>query len=197
MRANESPLTAAEAVAAAPSSIASNHMTTARSGVPLASSSDGAEEQAATNTARNIKRSALLSTSGGYRWSSRTGRGYGTPVDFPWYKAAVVGAVAGFISGLLGIGGGVIVVPGLVLLVGLNQYSAAATSVATIVGSLAAALFAFSSEGTVDWTTAAIIFIGAAVGAWAGAKWMDRIPEHLLAGTFAAVMGVAAIRMWL
>jgi len=117
-------------------------------------------------------------------------------VDFPWYKAALVGAVAGFISGLLGIGGGVIVVPGLVLLVGLNQYSAAATSVATIVGSSAAALYTFSGSGSVNWSTAAIVFAGAAVGAWAGARWMDRVPEHWLTGVFAAVMAVAAVGMW-
>jgi len=110
--------------------------------------------------------------------------------------SALVGSVAGFLSGLLSIGGGVIVVPGLVLLVGLNQYSAAATSVATIVGSSAAALFAFSSNGSVDWSTAAIVFTGAAVGAWAGARWMDKVPEHVLAGTFALVLATAAVRMW-
>jgi uncharacterized membrane protein YfcA len=137
-----------------------------------------------------------LSTPRGYLWSSATGRRYGIDVDFPWYKAALVGSVAGFLSGLLGIGGGVIVVPGLVLLVGLNQYSAAATSVATIVGSSAAALFAFSSNGSVDWSTAAIVFTGAAVGAWAGARWMDKVPEHVLAGTFALVLATAAVRMW-
>ena len=117
-------------------------------------------------------------------------------MEFPWYKAAVVGSVAGFISGLLGIGGGVIIVPGLVLLVGLNQYSAAATSIATIVGASAAGLYAFSGNGSVDWSTAAIVFAGAAVGAWAGAKWMDKVPEHLLAGMFALVLATAAVRMW-
>jgi hypothetical protein len=117
-------------------------------------------------------------------------------VDSPWYKAALVGVIAGFVSGLLGIGGGVIVVPGLVLFVGLNQYSGAATSVATIVGSSAAALYAFSGNGSVDWTAAAVVFIGAAIGAWVGASWMDRIPEHWLAGTFAAILALAAVRMW-
>ena len=137
-----------------------------------------------------------MSTGRGYRWSSITGWRYGIGVEFPWYKAALVGSVAGFISGLLGIGGGVIVVPGLVLLVGLNQYSAAATSVATIVGSSAAGLYAFSSNGSVDWLTAAIVFAGAAVGAWTGARWMERVPEHWLAAIFALVLASAAVRMW-
>ena len=118
-------------------------------------------------------------------------------MSFSWAKAAIVGIVAGFLSGLLGIGGGVIVVPGLVLLVGLNQHAAAATSVATIVLSASAALFAFGTDGAVDWATAMIVFTGAAAGAWAGAHYMSRIPEHVLAGVFTVVLAVASIRMFM
>jgi uncharacterized membrane protein YfcA len=118
-------------------------------------------------------------------------------MGFSWVKALLVGIVAGFASGLLGIGGGVIVVPGLVLLVGLSQYSAAATSVATIVVSAAAAVISFGINGNVDWPVAAIVFIGSATGAWLGAHYQSRIPESLLAGMFSLVMMVAAVRMWL
>lgn len=117
-------------------------------------------------------------------------------MGFSWLKAAAVGIVAGFLSGLLGIGGGVIVVPGLVLLVGLDQYSAAATSVATIVLSASAALVVLGTGDSVGWTTALIVFAGAAAGSWAGAKYMDKIPEYVLTGVFAFVMAVAAVRMW-
>jgi uncharacterized membrane protein YfcA len=112
-------------------------------------------------------------------------------------KALVVGIVAGFLSGLLGVGGGVIVVPGLVLLVGLDQYNAAATSGATIVLSASAALIAFSTNGSVQWGTAAIIFIGSAAGAWLGSHYLHKVPEHLLAGVFSVVMVIAAVRMWI
>jgi len=112
-------------------------------------------------------------------------------MGFSWLKAAV----AGFLSGLLGIGGGVIVVPGLVLLVGLNQYAAAATSVTTIVLTASAALVAFSIGGDVDWNTAAIVFAGSATGAWAGAKYIDRIPEQVLAGAFTVMLAASALRM--
>lgn len=108
-----------------------------------------------------------------------------------------MGVVAGTVSGLLGIGGGVIVVPGLVLLVGLNQYMAAATSVATITLSASAALAAFAYTGSVDWLTAMIIFVGAAVGAIVGARFLERVPEHILAAMFSAVMFLAAVRMLL
>ncbi len=117
-------------------------------------------------------------------------------MSFSWPKAAIVGIVAGFLSGLLGIGGGVIVVPGLVLLVGLDQHSAAATSVATIVLTASAGLLAFGSGGAVDWATALVVFTGAATGAWAGAHYMNRIPEHVLAGIFTIVLGVSAVRMF-
>ncbi len=118
-------------------------------------------------------------------------------MGFSWAKAALIGVVAGTVSGLLGIGGGVIVVPGLVLLVGLNQYNAAATSVATITLSASAALAAFAFAGSVDWVTAGVIFIGSAVGAVIGAKYVDRVSEHVLAGVFSVVMFAAAVRMWL
>lgn len=118
-------------------------------------------------------------------------------MTFSWPKAALVGIIAGFLSGLLGIGGGVIVVPGLVLLVGLDQHSAAATSVATIVFTASAALLAFGTGGSVDWLTAAIVFGGAAAGAWAGAHYMDKIPEYALAGVFTLVLAGSSVRMLL
>lgn len=114
-----------------------------------------------------------------------------------WLKALAVGVVAGFASGLLGIGGGVIVVPGLVLLVGLDQYKASATSAATIVLSASAGLIAFATNGSVDWITAGIIFVGSATGAWVGAHYLERVPEPLLAGVFSVVMMISAVRMWL
>lgn len=118
-------------------------------------------------------------------------------MGFSWVKALLVGIVAGFASGLLGIGGGVIVVPGLVLLVGMTQYSAAATSVVTIVMSASAAVIAFGINGSVDWLVAALVFIGSGTGAWLGAKYQNRIPEYALASVFSLVLMGAAVRMWL
>jgi uncharacterized membrane protein YfcA len=111
-------------------------------------------------------------------------------------KSTLLGTVAGYVAGLLGIGGGILKVPGFVLLLKYDHYRAAATSVATIVLSAAAALYTFSGDGSVQWSSAGVIFIGAAVGAWLGARYMDRVPEHLLAGTFSVVMAISAIRMW-
>lgn len=110
-------------------------------------------------------------------------------------RAAAIGVVAGIVSGLFGVGGGVIVVPALVLLLGFSQYEASGTSTATIVASSAAALGAFAFDAEVDWGAAVLIFVGAGVGAWAGARYLERVPERGLAIAFTIVMVFAAIRL--
>jgi len=118
-----------------------------------------------------------------------------------WLFAALIGIVAGFLSGLFGIGGGVVIVPAFVLLLQLDQYRAAATSVATIVVTAAAALITFTVTATgdeqINWAAAVIVFSGSAVGAVVGARYLERIPEYVLTGVFALVMAVGAARMLL
>ena len=112
-------------------------------------------------------------------------------------RAGLLGFAAGGVAGLFGVGGGVIVVPGLVLWFGMSQYRASGTSVAAIVASSAAALAFFASEGRVDWWAVLLIFVGSGTGAWLGARFVTRIPEFALTATFAAVMLIAAVRLWL
>lgn len=112
-----------------------------------------------------------------------------------WAKAALIGLVVGSLAGLLGIGGGAIIVPGLVLLIGLDQYSAAGTSVAVIVLTASAALVTFAIAGNVDWQIAAVVFAGSAIGAWVGARFVHKVPEHVLAGVFTLVLAASAARM--
>ena len=106
-----------------------------------------------------------------------------------------LGIVAGLVGGLFGIGGGVIVVPGLVLWLGFDQHRASGTSVATIVASAGAALVTFAGDGSVDWGAAAIITIGAVTGAAIGARSLHRIPAEMLRRAFAVVLVAAALRM--
>lgn len=110
--------------------------------------------------------------------------------------AILLGAAAGVVSGLFGVGGGVIIVPGLVLGLRLDQYSASGTSVATIVASATTGVISFALDGKVDWAAAGALFIGAGLGAWVGARFSTRVPEHVLAGAFAIVLLVAAVRLW-
>jgi len=110
-------------------------------------------------------------------------------------RAGALGVFAGVVSGLFGVGGGVIAVPGLVLWMGLDQRRASATSLATIVASAGAALLLFGTASSVDWTAAGYLLIGAVVGAWVGARFLDRVPTAVLTWTFAGLMLVAAARL--
>lgn len=110
-------------------------------------------------------------------------------------RAVFVGVLAGSVSGLFGVGGGVVVVPGLVVWMGLDQRRAAATSLATIVVSAGVALLLFGSASAVQWSSAAYLLIGALVGAWGGARFLDRISGGVLTWLFAGLMLVAALRL--
>jgi uncharacterized membrane protein YfcA len=110
-------------------------------------------------------------------------------------KSLALGAIAGIVAGLFGVGGGVIVVPGLVLWLALSQKEASGTSTASIVASSAAAMIAFGVSGDVDWRAAGLLLVGSVAGAWLGAWAAGRINERILAITFAAVLAVAGIRM--
>ena len=113
----------------------------------------------------------------------------------PPYRAVALGVVAGIVGGLFGVGGGVIVVPGLVLWLGFDQHRASGTSVATIIASAGAALLTFAGDGSVDWGAAAIITIGAVGGAAIGTRILHRIPATTLRRAFAVLLMVAAVRM--
>jgi len=110
-------------------------------------------------------------------------------------RPVALGLVAGFVSGLFGVGGGVIIVPGLTLWLGFSIHRASATSVAAMIVSASSAVLMFGVEGAVDWHAAAFIVIGTTVGAAIGARAMGRIPESLLTRVFAVVMVVAAVRL--
>lgn len=110
-------------------------------------------------------------------------------------RAIALGLLAGILAGLLGIGGGLVIIPGLVLWLGLTQHEASGTSLAAVVATSGSALISFGIEGAVDWQAAALIAIGALVGVSIGARVIHRIPAKVLARTFSAVVLIAAIRM--
>ena len=110
-------------------------------------------------------------------------------------RASILGVAAGVVSGLFGVGGGVLVVPGLAIWMGLDQKRAAATSLATIVASAGAALVLFGAADSVDWDSALYLLAGAVVGAWLGTRLLDRVPMAVLTWVFAGLMLVAATRL--
>lgn len=108
----------------------------------------------------------------------------------------VLGLVAGVFSGLIGIGGGLIIVPVLVLLFGMSQHMAQGTTLALMVppiGLLAA--WVYYKNGFVDLKVAAFICLGFFVGGLIGAKFATDIPEITLKRIFGIVLLLASIKM--
>lgn len=109
--------------------------------------------------------------------------------------AAGIGFAAGFAGGLFGVGGGLLIVPGLVLLLATRQAEAHATSLAAIVAMAAASASRFALGGSVDWAAVPLLFLGAGAGAYLGARLVGRIPDVWLARAFVALAVVGAVRM--
>jgi hypothetical protein len=108
----------------------------------------------------------------------------------------LLGVVAGIFSGLIGIGGGIIIVPMLVLLFGLSQHTAQGTTLALMVppiGLLAA--LAYYKQGFVDLKIAAFICVGFFIGGLFGAKFALGIPETILKKIFGAVLLLVSLKM--
>lgn len=78
-------------------------------------------------------------------------------------RAALLGLAAGFLSGLFGVGGGILIVPVLVLALGMNQRLAHGTSLAAVLPIAASGLIGFAVEDSVDWPVALALTAGAMV----------------------------------
>ena len=121
--------------------------------------------------------------------------------DAPGNRSALVlvgaGATAGFLSGLFGVGGGLIMVPALVLLVGMAQHRAHATSLAAIVPIAAVGAAIFGGTDNVNLVAAALLIAGSLLGVQAGTRLMDRLSGERLALVFGGFVMVVAIAMLL
>lgn len=108
----------------------------------------------------------------------------------------VVGVAAGMLSGLIGIGGGIIIVPALVILFGFSQHTAQGTTLALMVppiGLLAA--WTYYKAGFVDLKAAAIICIGFVAGSVLSANFATAIPEAMLRKIFGGVLLLVSLKM--
>ena len=111
--------------------------------------------------------------------------------------AIAVGFAAGIVAGLMGVGGGILFVPGLTLLLDQNQIHAEATSLLAILPTAAAGVWRQRSYGNVRWRAALVLGLGAIVGVEAGVQIAESLPEHALRRLFALLMlGVAAQLAW-
>lgn len=106
-----------------------------------------------------------------------------------------VSLIAGSLSGLLGIGGGVVNVPTMTILMGVPVRVAVSTSTYMLGATAAASAAIYYARGQLDPLVAAPVAIGILVGAWAGARLSTRVSQGVLRGLFAALAIVLAIQM--
>ena len=110
-------------------------------------------------------------------------------------RLVAIGLVAGVFSAFFGVGGGIIAVPLLVLVVGMAERPATATSLMAIAITASAGVVAYGLRGEIDVGYAAIVGLPAAVGALAGSAWQQRIRTSTLTYGFAVLL--TGLGFWL
>ena len=113
-----------------------------------------------------------------------------------WVLVGAIGLIAGVVSGLFGVGGAIVIVPGLVLLVKLSQHAANGTSLAALllpVGLLGAV--EYYRRGEVNVPYAIVIALGLFVGALLGAKLAGAVSDTALRRGFGAFLLLVSARL--
>lgn len=110
-------------------------------------------------------------------------------------RLLLIGVVAGFFSALFGVGGGIVIVPLLVLFAAYPQREATGTSLAAIGVIALVGVIAYGVRGEVHFGYAALVGFPAAAGAVAGVVLQQRIPVRALAFAFAGLLVVVGIAM--
>lgn len=109
----------------------------------------------------------------------------------------LIGVTAGALSGLFGIGGGVVIVPALIYFAGYTQHLATGTSLAVLLPPIGvAAVYEYYRHGNVNMRAALVIAAATIVGAWAGSLVANRMAGpylRLAFGTFIVILGVSLI----
>jgi hypothetical protein len=111
-------------------------------------------------------------------------------------RLVVIGVCAGFLSGLLGVGGGVIIVPLLVLWLGWGQKEGQATSLAAVFFIAIYAATVYGIEGHIDYLRAVLIGVPALAGVLVGTRLAARLQSDTLGLMFAAFQVTIAIFMF-
>ena len=109
-------------------------------------------------------------------------------------KAIAVGLLVGFLTGLLGVGGGFLLTPALTLFLGLRMKHAVGSSLAIIVLNSAAGFSAHAAGFTVDWPTVLAFAIPAVLGSLAAARLARRLKDSHIRISFAVL--IFAVAAW-
>ena len=108
-------------------------------------------------------------------------------------RLALIGTAAGLFSGMFGVGGGTVIVPLLIMLLGYEARAATGTSLAAIILIAAAAAVTHEGYGNVNESEALLVGLPAIAGVLVGTAVQQRVPQATLKLVFAALMVVTAI----
>lgn len=109
----------------------------------------------------------------------------------------LIGLVVGMVSGVVGIGGGILFIPALVYLLGMDQYKAQGTSLGALLAPVGLLAFLeYYRRGHADLRVALLLAVGFFVGGYFGAVGAVHIPQLLLRRIFAVTLVVIGGRMW-
>lgn len=112
-----------------------------------------------------------------------------------YVSAAAIGALVGFLSGYVGLGGGFIIVPVLQGLFGLTMKQSTGTSLVAV-GILSIPSFiTHALLGNVAWIIGALLIVGSVLGAKLGAQILKRVNDHMLTGLFGILLVFAGVIM--
>jgi uncharacterized protein len=110
--------------------------------------------------------------------------------------AILCGLVVGLLAGVMGIGGGILLVPIMVIGFGFTQHLAQGTSLAAIVPTSIAGAYSHDRGGNVDRGAALWVSLGGLAGALLGALVAFHLPREILARLFGALLIYSAYRIW-
>lgn len=113
-----------------------------------------------------------------------------------WIELGLLGLGAGVVAGLFGVGGAVVIVPGLVLLAKLPQHTAHGTSLAALLPAVGIlGVLEYHRRGQVNIPYAAAIAAGIFLGAFLGAKLAGGLPEPVLRKLFGGFLLLVSVRL--
>ena len=108
----------------------------------------------------------------------------------------VIGLLAGILSGLVGVGGGILMIPLLIMFLGLTQHQAQGTALFAMlppIGILAA--MNYYKEGFVKWEYAAVMALTFVMGGYFGSKLAISLPDQTVRKVFGVIMLIGAIKL--
>ena len=108
----------------------------------------------------------------------------------------LIGLLAGFVGGSLGLGGGIIIVPALVFLLGVSQHNAQGTSLVVLLFPVGLfAVYNYQKAGMINWKMAWIIMIAVVVGSYFGSLLSVQMPEKILKKAFGFFILLVSLKM--